>query len=138
VAEFLASERKRGTIPSGFLPIQSGVGDIANAVLGAMGEHPGIPPFQMYSEVLQDAVFKLLQSGKLTFASTTASHRQPGDERRVHSRLDFYRSRIVMRPQEISNHPEVVRRLGIISINAAIEADLFGNINSAPMCSARA
>lgn len=130
VAEFLASERKRGTIPSSFLPIQSGVGDIANAVLGAMGEHPGIPPFQMYSEVLQDAVFKLLQSGKLTFASTTAVTVSPEMNAEFTRNLDFYRSRIAMRPQEISNHPEVVRRLGIISINAAIEADLFGNINS--------
>jgi acyl-CoA hydrolase len=35
-----------------------------------------------------------------------------------------------MRPQEISNHPEVIRRLGLISINTAIEVDLFGNVNS--------
>jgi acyl-CoA hydrolase len=113
-----------------FCPSSQGVGDIANAVLGAMGEHPGIPPFQMYSEVLQDAVFKLLQSGKLTFASTTAVTVSPEMNAEFTRNLDFYRSRIVMRPQEISNHPEVVRRLGIISINAAIEADLFGNINS--------
>ncbi len=130
VAEFLASERKRGTLPTGFLPIQSGVGDIANAVLGAMGEHPDIPQFEMYSEVLQDAVFRLMQKGKLVFASTTAITVSPAMSKEFYSRLDFYRPRIVMRPQEISNHPEIVRRLGIISINAAIEADLFGNINS--------
>lgn len=130
VAEFLAAERRRGTIPAEFLPIQSGVGDIANAVLGAMGEHPDIPPFQMYSEVLQDAVFKLINSGKLTFASTTAVTVSPQMAVEFVSNLDFYRSKIVLRPQEISNHPEIVRRLGIISINAAIEADIFGNINS--------
>lgn len=130
VAEFLAGERRRGTLPTPFLPVQSGVGDIANAVLGAMGDHPDIPPFEMYSEVLQDAVFKLLQKGKLLFASTTAITVSPAMNKDFYSRLDFYRSRIVMRPQEISNHPEIIRRLGIISINAAIEADLFGNINS--------
>jgi acetyl-CoA hydrolase len=130
VAEFLARERRRGTIPAPFLPIQSGVGDIANAVLAAMGENPDIPPFEMYSEVLQDAVFKLLQSGKLTFASTTAITTSPAMGREFFANLDYYRSRIVMRPQEISNNPELVRRLGIISVNAAIEADLFGNINS--------
>ena len=37
VADFLATELKRGGIPSTFLPIQSGVGNIANAVLGALG-----------------------------------------------------------------------------------------------------
>ncbi len=130
VAEFLAGERRRGTIPAPFLPIQSGVGDIANAVLAAMGENPDIPPFEMYSEVLQDAVFKLIQAGKLSFASTTAITVSPDMAKEFYSNLDFYRSRMVLRPQEISNHPEAVRRLGIISINAAIEADLFGNINS--------
>ena len=44
--------------------------------------------------------------------------------------LDFFKSRIVLRPQEITNHPELVRRLGIISINTALEMDIFGNINS--------
>lgn len=130
VASFLAGERRRGTIPAPFLPIQSGVGDIANAVLAAMGENPDIPPFEMYSEVLQDAVFKLMQKGKLTFASTTAVTVSPAMAKEFYGNLDFYRSRVVLRPQEISNNPEVVRRLGIISINAAIEADIFGNINS--------
>ena len=35
-----------------------------------------------------------------------------------------------MRPSEISNNPEVIRRLGVISINTAIEADIYGNVNS--------
>ena len=42
----------------------------------------------------------------------------------VTANLDFFRSRILMRPQEITNHPEVIRRLGIISMNTAIEVDL--------------
>jgi succinyl-CoA:acetate CoA-transferase len=37
---------------------------------------------------------------------------------------------LVLRPQEISNHPEVIRRLGIIGINTALEFDLYGNVNS--------
>ena len=36
----------------------------------------------------------------------------------------------MLRPQEISNHPEVVRRLGIIGINTALEFDIYGNVNS--------
>jgi propionyl-CoA:succinyl-CoA transferase len=36
----------------------------------------------------------------------------------------------MLRPQEISNHPEIVRRLGIVSMNTAIEIDLGGNVNS--------
>ena len=28
------------------------------------------------------------------------------------------------------NHPELVRRLGIIGINTALEFDIYGNVNS--------
>ena len=38
--------------------------------------------------------------------------------------------RFVLRPQEISNNPEVIRRLGLFSINTALEADIAGNVNS--------
>ena len=36
----------------------------------------------------------------------------------------------MLRPQEISNHPEIIRRLGIIAMNGLIEADIYGNVNS--------
>nr|MCU0791485.1 acetyl-CoA hydrolase [Opitutaceae bacterium] len=113
-----------------FLPLQSGVGDIANAVLGALGAHPDIPRFSMYSEVLQDATLALLRAGKLKFASGCSLTLSPPALRELYADLPSLRSRLVLRPQEISNHPEVVRRLGIISVNTAIEADLQGNINS--------
>jgi acetyl-CoA hydrolase len=130
VADFLASEIRAGRIPQGFLPIQSGVGNIANAVLGAMGEHPDIPAFEMYSEVIQDSVIDLMETGRLSFASGTSITVSKDVLQKVYSNLDFFRRRMLLRPQEISNNPEVVRRLGIISINTAIEVDIFGNVNS--------
>ncbi|MFW6217489.1 MAG: succinate CoA transferase [Verrucomicrobiota bacterium] len=130
VAAFLASELKAGLIPEGFLPIQSGVGNIANAVLGALGANPNIPPFAMYSEVIQDSVIGLMESGDIKYGSATSLTLSPPVLQRVYQNLDFFKERIMLRPQEISNHPEVVRRLGIISINTAIEADIWGNINS--------
>ncbi len=130
VANFLAAELRSGRIPTEFLPLQSGVGDIANAVLGALGAHPGIPRFSMYSEVLQDATLALLRQGKLAFASGCSLTLSPPALRALYADLPSLRDRLVLRPQEISNHPEIVRRLGIISVNTAIEADLQGNINS--------
>lgn len=130
VADLLVSEIRAGRIPPRLLPLQSGVGNIANSVIAALGSHPEIPPFEMYTEVLQDGVVPLLENGRCTFASTcslTLSHEKM---KQVTSNLEFFRSRILMRPQEISNHPEIVRRLGIISMNTAIEVDLFGNVNS--------
>lgn len=130
VAEFLASEIKAGRIPKEFLPIQSGVGNVANAVLGAMGSHPDIPVFQMYTEVMQDSVVELLKKEAVSFVSSCSLTVSPGMLKEIYSNLDYFHKRIVLRSQEISNNPEVARRLGIISINTALEADLFGNVNS--------
>ncbi len=130
VANFLAAEIKAGRIPSSFLPIQSGVGNIANAVLSSLGENPDIPPFEMYTEVIQDAVIGLMKEGHCKFASgCSLTVSQPVLEE-VYGNLDFFKERIVLRPQEISNNPEVARRLGLITINTALEADIFGNVNS--------
>ncbi len=130
VTNFLAAELKSGGIPKSFLPIQSGVGNIANAVLGALGKNSNIPPFEMYSEVIQNSVVDLIFSGDITYASGTSLTVSSDVLRQVYGNLDFFKDRIVLRPQELSNNPEIIRRLGIISINTAIEVDIFGNVNS--------
>jgi len=130
VALFLASQIKNGVIPKEFLPIQSGVGNIANAVLGSLGTNKDIPPFTMYTEVIQDSVIGLMKSGKVTFASGCSLTIAPELCQDIYSDLNFFKPKLVLRPQEYSNNPEVVRRLGLITINTALEADIFGNINS--------
>lgn len=129
-AGFLVNEIRRGTIPKSFLPIQSGVGNIANAVLSAMGNNKNIPDFEVYTEVIQDAVVDLLEQGRIKFASGGTLTVSNAYVERIYKNLSFFKDRIVLRTSEISNHPEVIRRLGIISMNTAIEADIFGNINS--------
>jgi acetyl-CoA hydrolase len=130
VAEFLAAEIKRGLIPKAFLPVQSGVGDTANAVLMAMAQHPEIPHFQMYTEVIQDAVISLMRQERVTFASGCSLTVPSPTLEGIYADWEFFRNRLLLRPQEITNNPEVVRRLGTISINTAIEVDLSGNVNS--------
>ncbi|MGA9792397.1 MAG: acetyl-CoA hydrolase/transferase C-terminal domain-containing protein, partial [Terriglobales bacterium] len=44
---------------------------------------------------------------------------------------------IVLRPQEISNHSEIIRRLGVIGMNGMIEADIYGNVNSTHVMGSR-
>lgn len=130
VAKFLVQEMEAGRIPKSFLPIQSGVGNIANAVLGALGSNPGIPPFSMYTEVIQDAVIDLMRSGDVEFASGCSLTISPVQLQGIYKDWDFFKNKLVLRPQEISNNPEVARRMGLITINTALEADIFGNINS--------
>ncbi|NDW19386.1 succinate CoA transferase [Dysgonomonas sp. 216] len=129
-ANFLVNEMIKGTIPKSFLPIQSGVGNIANAVLAAIGKNKNIPDFEVYTEVIQDAIIDLMEEGRITFASGGTLTVSNACIERIYKNLPFFKERMVLRTSEISNNPEVIRRLGIISMNTAIEADIFGNINS--------
>ncbi len=130
VADFLIRDMKRGIIPSSFLPLQSGVGNIANAVLGALGRSETIPAFEMYTEVIQDAVIGLMCEGRVKFGSTCSLTVTNECLTNVSNEINFFKDKIVLRPSEISNSPEIIRRLGVISINTAIEVDLYGNVNS--------
>ena len=130
VANFLVGEIKAGRIPPSFFPIQSGVGNVANAVLGSMGENQEIPPFNIYTEVIQDEVFNLMKKGRVKFVSGCSLSVSADVLKEIYADLAFYKSKIMLRPLEISNHPEVVRRLGMIAINTALEVDIFGNVNS--------
>ncbi|MBD5199992.1 MAG: succinate CoA transferase [Bacteroides sp.] len=130
VVSFLLSEYRKGNLPKEFLPLQSGVGNVANAVLYDLGESTELPTFMMYTEVIQDAVLELLKKGKCTFASTCSMTFSDKTEEELFSNLDFFHDKILMRPAEISNNPEVIRRLGVIAMNTALEADIFGCVNS--------
>ena len=129
IIEFMQQEVKLGRLPANLLPLQSGVGNIANAVLAGLNQGP-FENLTAYTEVLQDGMLDMLRSGKLASASATALSLSPAALEDFTRNIDFYRQRIVLRPQEISNHPELVRRLGVIAMNAMIEADIYGNVNS--------
>jgi propionyl-CoA:succinyl-CoA transferase len=129
VVTFLMDEMKAGRIPADFLPLQAGVGNIANAVMAGLGESD-VPDFYMYTEVLQDAMIDLMVQGRLLGASTCSLTLSDAQMQRVYGEMSFFAPKIVLRPQELSNHPGVIRRLGVISINTALEADIYGNVNS--------
>ena len=130
VAEFFVAEMKAGRIPPHFLPIQSGVGNIANAVLGSMGTNPDIPRFEVYTEVIQDAVIDMMQKGNISFASGCSLTVSNEVLDKFYNDLPFFKNKLVLRPSEISNNPGLARRLGIIALNTAIEVDIFGSVNS--------
>ena len=110
------------------------MGDVANAVLNGFRDTDFFQNIDIYSEVLQDAVLDLIDIGKVRVASGSAmtlSHKARGH---FFNELHKYKEKIVLRPVEISNSPEVVRRLGVIAINTAIEVDIYGHVNSTHVC----
>jgi succinate CoA transferase len=127
--DFFKHEVARGRLDMTLNPLQAGIGSIANAVLHGLIDSP-FHDLRMYSEVLQDSTFDLFDAGKLNFASGSSVTLSAECGGRVFSRIAQYRNRLVLRPQEISNHPEVIRRLGVIGINTALEFDIYGNVNS--------
>ncbi len=126
---FLEREAKLGRLPTPLLPLQSGIGSIANAVMYGF-QDSSFSNLTMYSEVLQDSAFDLMDSGKLVFASACSITVTSATYQRVFGNISKYRDRLVLRPQEISNQPEIIRRLGVLAINTALECDIYGNVNS--------
>ncbi len=136
VIEFLEHEVRRGRVPAQLLPLQSGVGNVANAVLAELENSP-FEDLAAYTEVIQDGMLALLRSGRMTVASATAFSLSPEEASHLNEVARDYHDKIVLRPQEISNHPELIRRLGVLAMNGAIEADLYGNINSTHLMGSR-
>lgn len=95
VVNFLLNELKLGRIPPEFLPLQSGVGNINNAVMKRLGENPHIPAFMMYSEVLQESVVPLIETGKVLGVSASSLTISPASLKKsmtiwISSRAELY------------------------------------------------
>ncbi len=129
LVEFLEHEQKHHRLPEKMLPMQSGVGSIANAVLLGLAKSK-FENLEMYSEILQDSVFSLIKMGKIKKASGCAFTPSPKVWQMYREAPELYNRSIVLRPLDISNNPEVIRRLGVISLNTPLEFDIYGQANS--------
>jgi succinyl-CoA:acetate CoA-transferase len=129
VLDFFRHEVAKGRLPASLLPLQSGVGNIANAVLAQLVDGP-FEDMTAFTEVIQDGMLDLLATGKLRMASATAFSLSPEAAARLNASMADFRHTLILRPQEMSNHPELIRRLGCIAMNGLIEADIYGNVNS--------
>ena len=127
--ELLHKEVAAGRMPKNLLPLQSGVGAVANAVISGFVDSD-LKDLTVFTEVIQDGMFDLIDAGKLAFASGTALSPSPEGLKRFYDNIKEYRKHILLRPQEVANSPEIARRIGIIAMNTAIECDIYGNVNS--------
>jgi succinate CoA transferase len=129
ILDFAQHEMKMDRL-SPYLPWQSGVGDVANAVLSGFMENSFFKEINIYSEVLQDAVLDLIDLGIVRSASGSSLTLSQKGRKRFFNEIYRYKEKIILRPVEISNSPEVIRRLGVIAVNTAIEVDIYGHVNS--------
>jgi succinyl-CoA:acetate CoA-transferase len=110
-------------------PLQSGVGNVANAVMAGLVESD-YKNLKVWTEVIQDAMFDLIDAGKLNAVSGTSLSPSPEGLQRFYKNILKYRDKIILRPQEISNNAEIARRMGLIAMNTALEVDIYANVNS--------
>jgi succinyl-CoA:acetate CoA-transferase len=136
IIKFLKSEVEAGRLPENLLPLQSGVGSVANAVLGGLVDSE-FENLTCYTEVIQDSMFDLIDAGKVKVASGTSFTPSEEGLKRLNENMAHYAKYCVLRPMEISNHPEVARRLGVIALNTAIEFDIYGHVNSTNIMGSR-
>ncbi|GAB3945505.1 acetyl-CoA hydrolase/transferase family protein [Corynebacterium tapiri] len=127
--QFLEDEVAAGRLTYDNYIMQSGVGNVPNAVMAGLLDSK-FENITAYTEVIQDGMLDLIDAGKMTMASATSFSLSPEAAERMNAKADFYRKHIILRPQAISNHPEVIRRVGLIASNGLIEADIYGNVNS--------
>lgn len=130
VVEFLVRCRDWLNWQKRLPPIQSGVGNVANAIVGELYDSP-FEKIRFWTEVFQDGMMRYVEDdAKFEAASATAvsfSEAGRAEFMRLFSRC---RDRLVLRPMWLSNSAELISRLSVIAMNTPLEVDIYGHVNS--------
>ncbi|TFK33144.1 hypothetical protein BDQ12DRAFT_769255 [Crucibulum laeve] len=127
--EFLSDEVSAGRLPKSLLPLQSGIGNVANSIIGGLADGP-FDQVQVWTEVLQDTFLRFFDSGKLAFATATSIRFSPEGFEQFYANWATYKDRLLLRSQQVANSPEIIRRLGVIAMNTPLEVDIYAHANS--------
>ena len=125
---FLQKEVEEGRMCEKLPPIQTGGGMVAGTVLREMGKH--FKGMEMYTEAVLEDAMGMIREGSIDFVSTAGFGCSGATTDHILKHPREYEGKLLVRPVEISNNPEVIRRLGLITMNNIVEADIYGNINS--------
>ncbi|RLV85749.1 Acetyl-CoA hydrolase [Meyerozyma sp. JA9] len=134
--EFFEHEVKYGRMPSNLHPLQSGIGNIANAVVeGLAGSQ--FKNLTVWTEVLQDSFLDFFASGSLDYATATSIRLTEAGFERFYENWDEFSKKLCLRSQVVSNSPEIIRRLGTIAMNTPVEVDIYAHANSTNVMGSR-
>ena len=128
IVEVLNSEIAAGRLEKNFT-FQSGVGGVANAVLTDLIQS-GFKDLRMYSELMTDIAIKSMVDGTISEATTTGISVTGDTYETFINNLDYYKKHLVIRPVDMTNNGELIRRMGVVSMNTIVEGDIYGNVNS--------
>jgi succinyl-CoA:acetate CoA-transferase len=131
LASFLTDELERNPTLADQVNLQFGVGSLGNALMGELSSIDfGEREVTYYGELVQDGLIDMLDAGELSAASSTALAVTPEYQQRLYDDIERYADRIILRPGSVSNDPDMIDRFGVVAVNAALEVDIYGNVNS--------
>lgn len=111
-------------------PLQSGVGNIANAIIAELHDSP-FARLHFWTEVFQEGMLRLLADrDRFAGASAAALSLADTSPERVAGIVEQARGDLVLRPMWMTNNPEIISRLHIVAMNTPLEVDIYGHVNS--------
>jgi acyl-CoA hydrolase len=111
-------------------PIQSGVGNVANAIVGELYKSP-FQKIRFWTEVFQDGMMRYVEDDdKFDCASATAISFSTEARQEFERLFNRCKDKLVLRPMWLSNCAELISRLFVIAMNTPIEVDIYGHVNS--------
>ncbi|MEZ4450600.1 MAG: acetyl-CoA hydrolase/transferase C-terminal domain-containing protein [Nannocystaceae bacterium] len=138
VLDFIDECRRRFGWHHWVPPLQSGAGNVANAVIGELARS-NLARLHFYTEVFQEGMLSLCEAAPDRFAGASSTAFSLADTRpeRIEAVLRQLRGKVVLRPMWLSNAPEVISRLFVIAMNTPLEVDIYGHVNSTHIDGAR-
>ncbi|QPG77339.1 acetyl-CoA hydrolase [Brettanomyces nanus] len=129
LVEFFEQEVKAGRMPENLHPLQSGIGNVGNAIIDGLADS-NFKHMNVWTEVMQDSFLQYFESGKVDFATSTSVRLSQKGFKQFFDNWDLFSKKICLRSQVVSNSPEMIRRLGVIAMNTPVEFDIYGHANS--------
>jgi len=130
--DFLLSEVSKGRLGKSLYPLQTGAGPVGD-VIGHKLAKSNFDNVQVWTEILQISYIDALDADKISAISTSSlyipTYERDRREKRLMENLTEYKKHIVLRPLEITNSHELITRFNVISMNQAVETDIYGFVN---------
>jgi succinyl-CoA:acetate CoA-transferase len=129
--EFLSSEVAKGRLKKSLYPLQTGIGPIGDLIGSKLVEYD-FNNVEVWTEVAQVSYLDALYAGKVSSISGAVLYVPPWDRKRwdqLIGNLSEYKKHVVLRPIEITNSHEMITRFNVISMNQAVEIDIYGSVN---------
>ncbi|MFZ8795236.1 MAG: acetyl-CoA hydrolase/transferase C-terminal domain-containing protein [Acidilobaceae archaeon] len=130
IIDFLSKEASEDpNLRTDYVTLQPAAGPIASLLADRIHEI-GFS-LSIWGEVASVRWLKTL-SGNVKAISGSAIYTLPGDERlreEFYENIDEFEDGVVLRPQAISNSPEIISRFYHINVQQAIEVDVYGQVN---------